>query len=131
MLNISNNRIHNYVDSSRFKSMTIFADNKHYKIIRKVVWGVFIAMVLVLFLPWTQNIKGSGFVTTLKPGQRPQAVHAIIGGRIEAWYVQEGDFVKKLSLEHGINFKDTYNPEDSEAHGRPVALGASPAAAGV
>ncbi|MEH6705636.1 HlyD family secretion protein [Galbibacter orientalis] len=95
MLNISNNRIHNYVDSSRFKSMTIFADNKHYKIIRKVVWGVFIAMVLVLFLPWTQNIKGSGFVTTLKPGQRPQAVHAIIGGRIEAWYVQEGDFVKK------------------------------------
>ncbi|WP_335965936.1 biotin/lipoyl-binding protein [Galbibacter sp. PAP.153] len=95
MLNISDNRIHNYIDVGRFKSMKIFADNKHYKIIRKVVWGVFIALILVLFLPWTQNISGSGFVTTLKPGQRPQTVHAIIGGRIEKWYVQEGDYVEK------------------------------------
>ena len=51
--------------------------------------------MLFLFLPWTQNIKGSGNVTTLKPNQRPQTIHTAIAGRIEKWYVQEGDFVKK------------------------------------
>ena len=46
-------------------------------------------------MPWTQNISGSGAVTTLKPDQRPQTVHTAIAGRIEKWYVKEGDFVKK------------------------------------
>jgi multidrug resistance efflux pump len=50
---------------------------------------------VILFLPWTQNISGSGAVTTLKPDQRPQTIHSAIGGRIEKWYVKEGDFVKK------------------------------------
>ena len=49
----------------------------------------------LLFLPWTQNVSGQGAVTTLKPNQRPQAIQTIIGGRIEKWYVQEGDYVKK------------------------------------
>ena len=49
----------------------------------------------ILFLPWTQNISGSGAVTKLKPDQRPQTIHAAIAGRIEKWYVKEGDFVKK------------------------------------
>ena len=48
-----------------------------------------------LFLPWTQNISGSGSVTTLKPNQRPQSIQSVISGRIEKWYVQEGDYVKK------------------------------------
>ncbi len=54
-----------------------------------------ILCLLFLFLPWTQNISGSGFVTTLKPNQRPQTIHTAIAGRIEKWHVQEGDFVKK------------------------------------
>jgi multidrug resistance efflux pump len=48
-----------------------------------------------LFLPWTQNISGSGAVTTLKPNQRPQTIQTVISGKIEKWYVQEGDFVNK------------------------------------
>ena len=95
MLNISDNRIDKFVDMSKYTSAKIFADNKHYRVIRKVVWGVAMVILLVLFLPWTQNIKGSGYVTTLRPEQRPQTVHAIIGGRIEKWYVQEGDYVHK------------------------------------
>jgi multidrug efflux pump subunit AcrA (membrane-fusion protein) len=46
-------------------------------------------------LPWTQNIKSVSKVTALKPNQRPQTIHSIIAGRIEKWYVQEGQFVKK------------------------------------
>ncbi|SFU34547.1 Multidrug resistance efflux pump [Pustulibacterium marinum] len=95
MLNISNDSITKYLDVSKYKSTQIFADNKHYKVIRKVVWGVAIIVVLILFLPWTQNIKGSGYVTTLKPNQRPQTIHATIAGRIEEWYVKEGDYVQK------------------------------------
>jgi multidrug resistance efflux pump len=60
-------------------------------------WLIGLGLILlgVLFLPWTQNISGSGAVTTLKPGQRPQTIHSAIAGRIEKWYVKEGDFVKK------------------------------------
>ncbi|GLB50561.1 HlyD family secretion protein [Neptunitalea lumnitzerae] len=95
MLNISNNHIDKYVDKSKYKSTQIFADNKHYQVIRKIVWIVCILIILVFFLPWTQNIKGSGYVTTLKPGQRPQTIHNIIPGKVEEWYVQEGDFVNR------------------------------------
>jgi adhesin transport system membrane fusion protein len=48
-----------------------------------------------MFLPWTQNISGQGLVTTLTPGQRPQTIQSQIPGRIEEWFVREGDFVKK------------------------------------
>ena len=34
-------------------------------------------------------------MTTLKPDQRPQSIQSVISGRLEKWYVQEGDFVKK------------------------------------
>ena len=34
-------------------------------------------------------------MTTLKPNQRPQSIQSVITGRIENWYVQEGDFVNK------------------------------------
>lgn len=95
MLNISNNRINAYIDFNKYKSTKIFADNRHYKIIRRILWAIAIIMVLIMFLPWTQNIKGTGYVTTLKPAQRPQTIHAIIGGRIEKWFVKEGDYVKK------------------------------------
>lgn len=52
-------------------------------------------LLLVLLLPWTQTITSAGNVTALSPDNRPQTIHAIIGGRIEKWYVQEGAFVKK------------------------------------
>jgi multidrug resistance efflux pump len=50
---------------------------------------------LFILLPWTQNIQGSGFVTTVSPEQRPQTIHTAIAGRIEKWYVSEGQYVKK------------------------------------
>jgi adhesin transport system membrane fusion protein len=52
-------------------------------------------LLVILFLPWTQNIDSPGTVTALSPNNRPQTVHSIIGGRIEKWYVQEGQAVKK------------------------------------
>ena len=54
-----------------------------------------ILFLVILFLPWTQNIRSHGVVTALRPEQRPQTIHSVIPGRIEKWYVQEGQAVKK------------------------------------
>lgn len=51
--------------------------------------------ILVLFLPWQQNVSGYGTLTALTPEDRPQEVQNIIAGRIERWYVREGDQVKR------------------------------------
>ncbi len=60
-------------------------------------WFLFILVggVLVLFLPWTQNIKLSGTVTSLYQEQRPQQINSPIPGKITKWHVKNGDFVKK------------------------------------
>ncbi|KYP14237.1 HlyD family efflux transporter periplasmic adaptor subunit [Flavihumibacter sp. CACIAM 22H1] len=57
--------------------------------------GVLGTLVVCLFLPWTQNIRSRGAVTTPRQEQRPQELNAIIGGRIVNWHVKEGDLVKK------------------------------------
>lgn len=62
---------------------------------RNLLLSLLVLFVLFLFLPWTQNIQATGKVTTLRPEQRPQTIHATIPGRIEHWYVTEGQFVKK------------------------------------
>lgn len=54
-----------------------------------------IVFIGFLFLPWTQNIRSMGKVTALQPQQRPQTIQNIIAGKIEKWYVREGQFVKK------------------------------------
>ncbi len=65
------------------------------KRMKRLVFSMTGFAILILFLPWTQNIQTNGKVTTLLPGQRPQILQAIIGGKIEKWMVKEGDFVKK------------------------------------
>ncbi len=94
MLNISkkNPITENIEQYSTVKSLS---NRPHYKILNKIIGYVSVIGLIILFLPWTQNISGSGSVTTLKPGQRPQTIHSAIAGRIEKWYVQEGDYVKK------------------------------------
>lgn len=94
MLNISKkNPITENID--QYSTVKSLANRPHYKILNKIILYVSILGVVILFLPWTQNISGSGAVTTLKPNQRPQTIQSAIAGRIEKWYVQEGDFVKK------------------------------------
>jgi multidrug resistance efflux pump len=51
--------------------------------------------LLILFLPWTQNIRAKGKVSTLRQEDRPQELNTIIPGKIEKWYVKEGDYVSK------------------------------------
>ena len=94
MLNVSNNNRIDNKKLERFSSIQLLNKEKHYKILNKILIGFVVFATLFLFLPWTQNISGSGAVTTLKPNQRPQTIQSLISGRIEKWYVNEGDFVK-------------------------------------
>lgn len=95
MLNISNNAISKKVDLASFKSGTKIFKREHHKSFKKFLLFFLIAILITLFLPWTQNVTSNGNVTTLRPDQRPQTLQSQIPGRIEQWFVQEGDFVKK------------------------------------
>lgn len=95
MLNISKNTIDHKVDLEEFATIQMVHKKSNYKRYNKILLGFFIFSLLFMLLPWTQNIQGTGFVTTLTPDQRPQTIHSMIAGRIEKWYVNEGQFVKK------------------------------------
>jgi hypothetical protein len=62
-----------------------------------------------LFLPWTQNISEKELVTTIN-NQRPQSIQSVISGRIEKWYVQEGDFVKEILFFLFLRLKKIMDP---------------------
>ena len=57
--------------------------------------GFLLLLAAILFLPWTQNIRSKGSVTSLFQEQRPQKIYSPIAGKISKWWVKEGDFVKK------------------------------------
>ena len=95
MLNISDNNKTRIQDLQKFETIRNLSLRSNSKMLNRIMVTVGILCILILFLPWTQNISGSGSVTTLKPNQRPQSIQSVISGRIEKWYVQEGDFVNK------------------------------------
>lgn len=57
--------------------------------------GLLLVTAIVMALPWTQTTQATGFITTREPERRPQDIQAIIAGRIDSWYVKEGDTVQK------------------------------------
>ena len=95
MLNISHNKLNKTFNLAGFQSGAKVLERKYYKHFNRFLLGFALFGILVLFLPWTQNITAKGNVTTLRPDQRPQTIQSPIPGKIEKWFVQEGDFVKK------------------------------------
>ncbi|MCK0188986.1 HlyD family efflux transporter periplasmic adaptor subunit [Arenibacter sp. F20364] len=95
MLNISQNKLNDKVDLSGYKSFRRVFHVRHYKHFNRFLVASAIFVIIVLFLPWTQNVRGNGFLTTLSLDQRPQTIQSPIPGRIEKWFVKEGDFVEK------------------------------------
>lgn len=71
----------------------VYRAGRHSKI-KYWLLGMLLFALLFLFLPWTQNIRTQGLVTTLRQEQRTQEVNTIIAGRIIKWYVKEGDYVQ-------------------------------------
>ena len=95
MLNIAKNNINEKVNLTRFKTINKLSERRYFKTFNRILMWFFIVCFLFVLLPWTQNIQGTGFVTTISPEQRPQTIHTAIAGRIEKWYVAEGQYVNK------------------------------------
>jgi multidrug efflux pump subunit AcrA (membrane-fusion protein) len=95
MLNISDEKINEFIPFSEAKSLVMTLPVRQARRRIRVLLGIVFAMLVMLFLPWTQNIRSKGFVTALRPDHRPQTIHSVIAGRIEKWYVAEGAFVHK------------------------------------
>lgn len=58
-------------------------------------FGIVFLILTFMFLPWTQNIKSKGAVTSLQQDERPQELNSPIPGKIAKWFVKEGDQVMK------------------------------------
>ena len=95
MLNISENSINSYISLSDFKSFGFLRKSRIKRLSLFLFLGLFLGVVIAMFLPWTQNIQAKGYVTTLLPEQRPQAIQSVISGRLENWFIREGDFVQE------------------------------------
>lgn len=99
--------------SEEFKSFSaVYRSDKRSRV-RYWFYGILMSMLLILLLPWTQNIRSRGYVTTLRQEQRPQELNSIIPGRIIKWHVKEGDHVNAGdTLVQLAEIKDSYlDPE--------------------
>lgn len=95
MLNISKNSVQTTIWSSSYTTVQNIGNNLAQKVFLKLILGVLVLIIGMLFLPWTQNIQSNGVITALRPDERPQTIQNTIPGKIEKWYVQEGDLVEK------------------------------------
>jgi multidrug resistance efflux pump len=94
MLNISENSINSRVKEKSLLFKTLKTPDSGKTVARILLTVTFLFFVL-LFLPWQQNIRGTGSLTAFSPGERPQSVESAIAGRISQWHVSEGQFVNK------------------------------------
>lgn len=60
-----------------------------------VLLAIIAAVAFLVYVPWVQTIGGAGVVTTLNPNERQQEINALVSGRIEEWFVNDGDRVQQ------------------------------------
>jgi len=122
MLNISNNSIDHKIEKTEFNSFSLLKYHKPSRLFKRSILITIILGAIILFIPWTQNIRSKGYVTALKPEQRPQSINSLIDGRIEKWFVNEGNYVNKGDTILFISeIKDTYfDPQLLERQGSQI-----------
>jgi multidrug resistance efflux pump len=96
MLNISKNSVQKVMPQEKLYALRSLDTPMAGKILAKWILGIFVLFFVILFLPWQQNIRGSGKVTALSPSNRPQTIETTIAGRIQVWKIKEGQFVNRL-----------------------------------
>jgi multidrug efflux pump subunit AcrA (membrane-fusion protein) len=82
------------MDTQAYKSHEYIYRYDRKSRVRNWFLGIILGLGIILFLPWTQNFRSNGLVTTLYQDQRPQQVNTVIGGQLIKWYIKEGDVVR-------------------------------------
>ncbi|MDH5604081.1 MAG: HlyD family secretion protein [Cyclobacteriaceae bacterium] len=95
MLKISEHSIEEQIGYENLYSLRSLRTPRGGKLLAWFLLGFLLLFLIILFLPWQQNIRGQGNVTALSPMNRPQTIEAVIAGRVQKWYVNEGDLVQK------------------------------------
>jgi multidrug resistance efflux pump len=95
MLNLSKQSIGHPAELNSLYTLRSLKTPSGARILARILLVFLLVFIATLFLPWQQNIIGTGSVTALDPANRPQTVEAVIAGRVQEWYVREGDFVSK------------------------------------
>ena len=97
MLNISKQKVSRdqLETDAKWSALNILNDQAYNRIVVRFLVIIFVILFLGLLLPWTQNIRAKGFVTSLSPTERHQSINSFIDGRIEKWFVKEGDLVQE------------------------------------
>jgi len=93
MLNISKKEVNTDLADERLLAVKTLQTPKASRILARILAVVAIVAIVILFLPWQQNVRGYGSVTVFSPQNRPQTVESVIAGRIESWRVVEGQRV--------------------------------------
>lgn len=88
---------YSFVDNNNLelKSSSNIYIKKYSKAIKYLLLSIGFSGVVILLLPWTQSVESYGKVTTLNPENRPQTITTRIAGRVEKWFINEGQYVKK------------------------------------
>ena len=84
-----------YPEAERFSSFDKVQTPRTGRVLARWCGALGLLVLLCGFLPWTQNIRSNGTLTTLRPQDRPQTVPSTIGGRIMRWRVREGQLVQR------------------------------------
>ena len=95
MLNISSNTIRGNFENDKYSTLSRVEAKRTKKLLLRLLKWTFFLLFIVMMLPWSQNVRSYGNVTTLRPEQRPQTIHTFIDGRIEKWFVREGEIIQK------------------------------------
>ncbi|HAA12642.1 MAG TPA: biotin attachment protein [Cytophagales bacterium] len=95
MLNVSRNKIAPTRDEAHWYSLEVLQTPHAGRILARWLIGILVAVLVIMLLPWQQNVQGKGKITALSPQNRPQTVQSVIPGQISSWRVQEGMFVSK------------------------------------
>lgn len=95
MLQTSRQTVKEEIEHFRPYALTTLSTPRAAKILAKWILAICVILFFCLFLPWQQNINGTGKVTALRPADRPQEVVSAIPGRILSWKVAEGQYVNK------------------------------------
>jgi multidrug efflux pump subunit AcrA (membrane-fusion protein) len=110
---VSNKKQDVDIESLPLQTSRLLQDERSYRVISRWSIGLFVVFLLSAFIPWQQNIRGTGVVSALSPMDRSQDLPSRIDGRVERWFVAEGQFVSKGSPIVQISeIKDEYlDPE--------------------
>lgn len=97
MLNLSNNSINYLLSKTKHESVGKLRNLYSYSQDRLVKYTLllFLLFCIIMLMPWTQNVRAKGQIISLNPESRPQMIESVIAGKIEKWYINEGQYVNE------------------------------------